>query len=215
MKIALLIGVAVGLGVLWRWTPLGNWLDIKSVIATVEWIKIHPLAPLMVLTGYVALSLVYFPITLLILATVIVFGPWWGFGYALIGSVLSALATFWVGHLLGKNNVSQLSGGLINRINRQLSDAGMIAVITFRIIPVAPFSVINLVAGISAISLKDFGLGTLIGMLPGITAIALVTDRFSESLRQPDVTSFTLLFAIVAFVGLSLVGLRKWLAKSS
>lgn len=214
-KIIILIVLVLGLGALWRWTPLGSWLDIESVINGVEWIKSHPFTPLMVLAGYVALGLISFPVTILIMATVIVFGPWWGSGYALIGIALSALTTFGVGHLLGKNIVSRFSGSLINRINRQLSDAGMMAVIALRIIPVAPFSVINLVAGISAISAKDFLIGTLIGILPGIIAIAVVADRLSKSLRQPDLNSFALLFAVVVAVGAALLGLRKWVSKSS
>ena len=40
-------------------------------------------------------------------------------------------------------------------------------VITLRIVPVAPFTVVNLVAGASHISFRDFALGTLLGMLAG------------------------------------------------
>jgi uncharacterized membrane protein YdjX (TVP38/TMEM64 family) len=40
---------------------------------------------------------------------------------------------------------------------------------------------------------KDFFWGTFIGILPGIVAIAMVADRFSKSLQQPDMTSYTAL----------------------
>ena len=131
----------------------------------------------------------------------------------MLGTTLSALVMFLLGHFLGKNVVSQFSGSLINRINQQLSNSGLMAVITFRIIPVAPFGLINLVAGVSAISLRDFLLGTLIGIIPGITAIAFVADRLSESLRQPDISSFTALFAVVVVFGAGLVGFRQWIKK--
>ena len=72
---------------------------------------------------------------------------------------------------------------------------------------------INLVAGVSAISLRDFCIGTFIGIMPGIIAIALVADRLSESLRQPDMTSFTALFAVVVIMAAALVGVRKWLQR--
>ena len=137
------------------------------------------------------LGLVSFPVTLMIMATIIVYGPWWGSLYALLGTALSAVSLFLLGHVLGRNIVSRFSGSLINRINQRLSKSGVVAVITFRIIPVAPFSLINLVAGVSAISLRDFFIGTLIGIIPGISAISLVADRLSASLRQPDMASFT------------------------
>jgi uncharacterized membrane protein YdjX (TVP38/TMEM64 family) len=117
---------------------------------------------------------------------------------------------FLLGHLLGKNIVRKFSGGLINRVNRRLSQTGLAAVIFFRIIPVAPFSIINLIAGISAISLRDFFLGTLIGIIPGIVAIGLITDRLTQSLRQPDLYSFIALFTVIVFLGAGLVGFRRW-----
>jgi uncharacterized membrane protein YdjX (TVP38/TMEM64 family) len=158
---------------------------------------------------------VAFPVTLLIMATIIVYGPWWGGWYALLGTTFSAVTMFLIGHLLGKNVVGKFSGGLINRVNERLSRSGLVAVIVFRVIPVAPFSLINLIAGVSAVSLRDFFLGTLIGIIPGITAIALVADRLSESLRQPDMWSFTVLFLVVALLGAGLVGFRQWLRKRS
>ena len=135
------------------------------------------------------------------MATIIVYGPWWGGWYALLGTTLSAVMMFLLGHILGKNIVSRFSGSLINRVNQRLSESGLMAVIAFRVIPVAPFSLINLVAGVSAISLRDFFLGTLIGIIPGITAIAFVADRLFESLRQPDISTFTALFAVVVVSG--------------
>lgn len=107
--------------------------------------------------------------------------------------------------------VGKLSGGLINRVDQQLAQNGLMTVITFRIIPFAPFSLINLIAGVSTISLRDFALGTLIGILPGITALAFVADRLSESLRRPDLTTFTSLFAAVVVMAGGLILFRKWI----
>jgi phospholipase D1/2 len=162
---------------------------------------------------YIALGLIAFPVTLLIMATIIVYGPWWGWWYALLGTTLSAVMMFLLGHVLGKNIVSQFSGSLINRVNQRLSESGLMAVLVFRVVPVAPFSLINLIAGVSSISLRDFFLGTLIGIVPGITAIAFISDRLFESLRQPDIATFTALFAVVVASGVALVGFRKWIGQ--
>jgi uncharacterized membrane protein YdjX (TVP38/TMEM64 family) len=145
------------------------------------------------------------------MATIVVYGPWWGSWYALLGVLASAVTMFILGHLLGKSVVTAVCGSLINRVNKRLSQAGLMAVIAFRIIPVAPFSLINLVAGVSAISLKDFTLGTLIGVLPGIVAISLVSDLLSSSLRQPDLFSFAALSIVVVAFGAGLIGLRRWI----
>lgn len=211
LKIILSITVVLALAAAWRFTPLGNWLNVDTATASAQWLKDHPLSPLLVPLTYVTLGLVAFPVTLLIMATIIVYGPWWGAWYAILGTSLSAVVMFLLGHLLGKDIVSRLSGSLINKVNQRLSQSGLAAVITFRIIPVAPFSLINLIAGVSAISLRDFFTGTVIGIIPGTIAIALVADRLSESLRQPNMGGFTTLFAMVMVVGMGLIGLRKWI----
>ncbi|MGW8193316.1 MAG: VTT domain-containing protein [Desulforhopalus sp.] len=215
VKVIITIVIILGLTALWRWTALSDWVNIESVTTVARQIENHPLSPLLVPFSYVLLGIVSFPVTLLIMATIIVYGPWWGSWYALLGTALSAVTMFLFGNMLGKSIVSRISGSLINQINQRLSNRGLLAVITFRIVPVAPFSLINLVAGVSAISLRDFFLGTLIGVLPGITAIAFVADRLAESLRQPDFFSFIALSGVVAASGVGLFLLRKCLKKKN
>jgi len=213
LKIILSVAAFLALAALWRWTPLSEWLNIDAVTAVAAWIERHPLTPLLVPTAYVLGGLVSFPVTLMIIATVIIFGPWWGLFYALLSSQLSALVMFLLGRCLGGETVSRFAGGLLNRLNQRLSRSGLLAVITLRIIPVAPFSVINIIAGVSAISLRDFALGSLIGMIPGTVAIVMVADRMAESLQRPDLASFAALLAAIAIAGAGLFGLRQWLSR--
>ena len=211
VKVFILLAVVAGMAALWRWTPLGEWIDLASAHAVATWIADQPLAPLLVAGVYVAGGLVAMPITLMIIVTVIVFGPWMGLLYALVGSWLNAVALFGLGRWMGRDTVRRYAGSLLNRLSRKLSESGLWAVITFRIVPVAPYSVINLIAGVSEIRWRDYALGTLIGLLPGIVAIVLLADRIAESLRHPDLTQITLLLASIALVGVGLVALRRWI----
>ena len=61
-------------------------------------------------------------------------------------------------------------------------ERGVLTIITLRIVPVAPFTVINIIAGISEIRLRDFAIGSFIGMVPGVMAISLLADRIIASL---------------------------------
>ena len=155
------------------------------------------------------------PVTLLIIVTVMVFGPWIGMGYAMAGSELSALASFGIGHLLGRDAVSQIAGNRINRVSRTLSRRGLVTVITLRVVPVAPFAVINLIAGASEIRFRDFAIGSLIGMVPGVLAAGFLTDRVVASLREPGATTIGTAVVAIAIVAAGLLGLRHWLRKSS
>ncbi|WP_054029279.1 VTT domain-containing protein [Desulfatitalea tepidiphila] len=203
----LLLGVA-GLAAMWRWTPMSDWLAIERVESALHWIAESPLTPPLVLAAFVVGGIVVVPITLLIVATVTVFGPWLGAAYALLGAEASALVTFGLGHLLGREAVSRIAGSRINRIDRALSNRGVLTIVTLRIVPVAPFSVINVIAGVSEIRLRDFAIGSFIGMVPGVVTIALLADRIVASLREPGVESILILVAVAVCVILFLAGLR-------
>jgi phospholipase D1/2 len=191
---------------------LSDYLDIDIVAAAGEWIDARPFTPLLILAAYLIAGLAAVPITLMIIATVMVFGPWAGVGYALVGSQLSALAAFGIGHLLGRDSVRKLAGSRVNRLSRALGKRGMLTIITLRIVPVAPFIVINVIAGVSEIRLRDFAIGSTLGMVPGVVAMALLADRMVASLRDPSLTSIAVLIAVVALVVLCLLGLRKLIA---
>ena len=63
------------------------------------------------------------------------------------------------------------------------------------------------------ISFKDFALGTLLGLVPGLVAIALFADGLVHSIRDPDISSFTWLTVVVLIIALAAFGLRKWLRR--
>jgi phosphatidylserine/phosphatidylglycerophosphate/cardiolipin synthase-like enzyme/uncharacterized membrane protein YdjX (TVP38/TMEM64 family) len=210
-RIGLLVIAVLGLAAMWRWTPLSDWLDIDRAEAAANWIRDSRFTPVLVLIVYAIGGLAAVPITLMIIATVSVFGPWTGAGYALIGTEIAALLAFGVGHIIGRNTVRRIAGSRVNRLSRKLSERGVLTIITLRIVPVAPFTVINIIAGASNIRLRDFAVGSFIGMVPGVIAISLLADRIIASLRKPSVESVLVLVAVIALIVISLAGLRYWI----
>ena len=74
--------------------------------------------------------------------------------------------------------------------------------------PIAPFTVVNVVAGASAIRFRDYLVGTALGMGPGIAAVTLLGDRLRGVLEQPTPGNVALLaLAIAVWIGLA-VGLQ-------
>ncbi|MFU8857646.1 MAG: VTT domain-containing protein [Deferrisomatales bacterium] len=199
---AFLLALA-GLAAAWRWTPLGEWVDRETLTQWVTGISHSPLAPIWVLGLFLAGGLVSFPVILLILVTVLIFGPILGFVYALAGAMISALATYGLGSWLGRDAVRKLAGPRLNRLSARLSHRGILAVFVVQMVPVAPFTVVNLVAGASHIRPQDFTLGTLAGMVPGTLLIALFGERLEHAVLDPGVWSFAGLAAVAAvfFVG--------------
>jgi phospholipase D1/2 len=194
--IAAFIFVLAALAVTWRFSPLQQWLDIEALVDVGDRLEEIPLAPLIVLGVYVLAGLLVVPVMLLITVTGIVFGPLVGGTYALAGSLLSGIVTYTIGRKLGRETVRHFAGKRLNAITRGLAKRGLLTMILVRIVPVAPFTVVNVVAGASHIGWRDFVLGTALGMLPGIVATVVFVDRLIAAVRDPGPKTIALLTVI-------------------
>jgi len=90
---------------------------------------------------------------------------------------------------------------------------GLLAIVTLRVVPVAPFSVINLVAGASHIRLRDFLIGTLLGMAPGALALTVFSGQLIHTLMAPEAIGITLLLVLVAAIAGGTWLLGRWLLR--
>ncbi|KVK90830.1 VTT domain-containing protein [Burkholderia cepacia] len=206
--------LVAALALAWRFTPLGARLNVASLSHAAAGVAQLPAAPVLLLAGYVVAATFAVPITLLIAATGLVFGAWPGFAYAAIGTMASAVATYGLGRWLGRDAVRRLAGARANRLSEHIGRRGMLAMAVLRLLPIAPFAVVNLVAGASHIGLRDFVVGTAIGMLPGIALTVTFAHQLTAALGHPRPGAFAWLAAIgLALVGLSILlvrVLRRW-----
>jgi len=210
--VAIVLAIA-GLAAAWRWTALSEWLDPGALARYADLLRSSTLAPLWVLGVYVVASLVAFPITVLIVGTAAFFGPLAAFAYALAGVVGGGAVGFVVGHWLGRDAVRRIAGARINRLSRRLARRGILTIVAVRIVPVAPFTVVNLVAGASHIRFRDFAVGTLLGMCPGILAITVFSDRVVAAVRDPAPESIALLGLVAGAISVGALLLRRWLKR--
>jgi phospholipase D1/2 len=200
------IGLIVVLLVLaWRYTPLAALTEPQMVEEWVETIAEIPAAPVVVVATFVLAGLIAFPVTLLIAVTAATFGPWLGFTYAATGALLSAIVTYAIGALIGRRALERVMGPRLNRIRRGIARRGVLAVATVRMVPIAPFTLVNLAAGASKIPLTDYLIGTALGMLPGLVLMSALGDRILGIVTNPTMTNVLLFLLVVAvWIGVSL-----------
>jgi len=213
LTLASVLIVALLLAASWRWTPLGEWIDLNATIRQLGSLRGEWMAPLVVAAIYVVAGLLVFPVTLLIIATGVTFGAIHGFAYGLLGAVASAAVNYTIGHHLGRNTVHNLSNRWITQVSRRLAKQGLLAVITLRVVPVAPFSIINLVAGASHIRLRDFTIGTLLGMAPGILALTVFSDQVVSAIAAPGIIRIASLALLALFIAAATWWLSRWLLR--
>lgn len=198
--VLLMVVLLAALALAWRLTPLGQWLNFDQLVGYAEQLDGQPLAPLAVVVAFVVGGLIVVPVTLLIAVTAIVFGPVQGALYSFLGATLSATVVYALGRKLGRDAVRRLAGHRLNELSRRLARRGLLAVTLVRIVPIAPFSMINIVAGASHIGWRDFLLGTMIGLSPGILVTSAFVDRAVAAMRHPGPVTFALLGGVVALI---------------
>lgn len=195
--------VLLAAGLTWRFTPLGDMLNVSALLDMLHQWRDSGFMPVVFIAAFIIGGLIVVPVTLMIIIAVLAFGPLLGFAYALIASFLSALSGYGVGSMLGRQAVRQLAGKRLNQVSKKLAKRGVLTMMVVRVVPVAPFTVVNLIAGASHIKLRDFMMGTLLGMTPGILGITLLTNRVEATLRSPDWKTIATLVvvALVVFSG--------------
>ncbi|MET0917109.1 MAG: VTT domain-containing protein [Burkholderiales bacterium] len=213
--VAVVVVALTAAAVAWRYTPLQAWLEPARLIELGTSLRADPVAPLYAILAFVGGGLVLFPVSVLVAVTVVVFGPVLGIVYALIGATMSGAMTFAIGRHLRRDTVRRLAGRRLNDLSRRLGERGLLAIVFVRVVPVGPFSIVNIVAGASHIRWRDFLLGTLIGLVPGVTAAGVFVDRVAAAIRDPSAATFVLVAAAgAALIALVWVITRKLRARA-
>jgi len=195
--VVLAIAFVLALSLAWTMTPLAAWADPalwQGWFGALD----GPWAILAVIALFVLAGLVVFPVTLLIAATAAFFGLWPGFLYAGAGVLASALTTYGLGRWLGPNGLRQFFGPRVNFLVRSFARRGIPAVTLVRIVPVAPFSLINLAAGAIRIPVLHYTIGTVLGLAPGLGLMSLLGDNLSELLRRPSLGGVAIVLGVIA-----------------
>ncbi len=161
--------------------------DIKSVL-----MSLGIFAPLVYILIYIIRPLIFFPTSILTPLSAIVFGPFLGWIYTFIGENIAATVAFLVARYLGGDLLSRFKK--IKRIDEELEEHGLRTVLFLRLVPLFPFDVVNFGLGLTAVSFRNYVIGTAVGVLPGLTAyIFLGASLLSGMYLIPTILGFVAL----------------------
>ena len=153
------------------------------------------------------------PQFVLIAAAVVAFGPWTGFAYSWIGTLVSALVGFWLGRTFGAKVLRDFAGEGVAKFMRLIGKNGFLASLIVRLVPSAPFIVVNMAAGVTPMRLRDFAAGTAIGIIPKIGLTAFAGNSIVQAMRGGGRQHIILLvIAVAVWIAAGLVA-RAWLKK--
>lgn len=149
---------------------------------------------------YALLTVALVPGSALTIAAGAVYGPLGGTLVSIVGAVAGATAAFGVARRAARDAVEQVQGERVARVQQRLRERGLWSMVALRLVPLVPFSVLNYVAGASAIRARDYVAGTAVGIIPGVIAFATL----GASIDEPGSPAFIAAAALV--VALTLTG---------
>jgi uncharacterized membrane protein YdjX (TVP38/TMEM64 family) len=132
--------------------------------------------PIVYVAMYALLTVLLFPGTLITAAG----GALFGAALAKPLTVVGATAAFLIGRRLGRDQVEQIAGRRIGAADRWLSRRGLLAVLYLRLFPIVPFNALNYAAGVTAVTRRDYVVGTAIGIVPGAFAYAALGGSIDD-----------------------------------
>ena len=193
----------------WKWTPLADLIDVNRLSGWAGSLRQSPARHFYLLGAYVIGSILLVPITAMILVTAIIFGPVMGSVYSIVGSLVGAAVTYAIGRFLGQDFVRKIAGAKRRRLEQKIRQTGIVAVTTLRLLPIAPFTVVNIISGAFKVPLRDYILGSLLGLLPGILITNLFAHQFTSAIRDPGIGAFLVLAALIIITIVGTVWLKR------
>ncbi|MGM0521088.1 MAG: TVP38/TMEM64 family protein [Pseudomonadota bacterium] len=201
------------LGGLWQWLAMQDVLTVERLqawIATSTSWRDSPWIFLVVMAGYAATLLVMFPLSLMVALTGLVFGPVWGFAYATLGTLTSSVVSYWVGRKIGREALMAYGGRHLHGMSRYLAHRGVRTMTIINLLPLAPFTLTNMLAGAFHLRFRDYMVGSTLGIVPGIAAVTLLGSQLGALVTASD--SKDLVMAILGLTAgvLLLFALRRY-----
>ena len=160
---------------------------------------------------YTVRPIILFPASLLTITAGMLFGPWHGVLFTIVGENASANVAFLIARWFGRDWVGQHETGWFRHWDRRLQHNGLLTVLIMRLVYL-PFDAVNYACGLTAMQQIDYALGTFIGILPGLVSFVLLggaaTADVENRLLVLGISLGCLLFGLV-FARLLRPGLGK------
>ncbi len=191
LKLGALLGLLVGTWVLWR-SPavqhLAAWDQLPTLrdgLGAAWW------SPAAFVILYAVLTALNFPGLVLTLAGGVVFGIERGIVLNLIGANLGANAAYGLARMLGRDVVATLLGARFSRMQRLAEVGGFRWLLRLRLVPVVPFNLLNLAAGLAGMPWRTFAAATALGIVPGTVIYTLFADAIVTGSGEASRAAFT------------------------
>jgi len=211
LKLGLVVVAVAALVAAWVLTPLKDLANPEALAALIAPLTSSPLLPLYILAAFLVAGAVMISVWLVIFQTCLLYGPLVAFPLALGGATMSAVVFFGLGHLLGRDVVARLAPA---RVQQALQRVTLESIVAIRVLPILPFTLVNLSCGAFGVPLRTFVGGTVIGMAPGVLGMTFLGDRLLAVIKDPTPSAIlALVVVVVVLIGIAQLFRRRAAAR--
>lgn len=146
----------------------------------------------------------FLPLVVFVTANANAFGLWWGFLFSWIGATLGALIVFLLVRRYGETRFFRIlrKNRQVKRLTKWVDKHGFGPLFILLCFPFTPSAVVNVVAGLSSISIAQYMLAVVTGKMVMIFTISFIGYDIISLVRQPIRTVIVAAIIIVLwFVG--------------
>ena len=159
----------------------------------------------------------------LTLAGGLMFGPWRGALFAVLGASSGAVLLFLLARSVFAAPLARRLGGFAERLRDGLARDGFNYLLALRLVPVVPFWLVNLAPALLGMRLLPYAGATVLGIIPASVVFAGVGAGLGDVLAAGHAPDSRLLFAprfLLPLLGLAALALlptlwRRWRACSA
>lgn len=173
------------LGIAWRSGLLSAYASQEELIATFSDLRNMQWVTPAAIAVYTLAICLFMPITVLTGVMAIVFGPWHGLAISAGGAACSLAIGFLAGRLTGRSVLKLFAGTTVERIKSHAESSGVASITMIRMLPLAPFMIVNIAFGMLRAPFAAYMAGSLLGLLPGTVAAIFIGQSIGEFWTNP------------------------------
>ncbi|MEI2663569.1 TVP38/TMEM64 family protein [Rossellomorea sp. LJF3] len=180
-----------------------NWFTLENMMDLIQ--QYRSFGPIPgILLPLLEAFLPFLPLVVFVTANANAFGLWWGFLFSWIGATLGALIVFLLVRRYGEARVFRFlrKNKQVNRLTKWVDRHGFGPLFILLCFPFTPSAVVNVVAGLSSISIAQYMLAVITGKMVMIFTISFIGYDIISLVKQPIRTVIVVAIIFVLwFVG--------------
>lgn len=184
-----------------RLTGVSQYLEQEKLRSIIE--SHGALAPVLYMLVYAIAPSLFMPGLPITIVGGILFGPFWGVVYTIIGATAGACIAFLLARSIAQSWVKgKLTGPRWKKLDSEVEKHGWKVVAFTRLVPLFPFNLLNYAFGLTSVRFSHYALATFICMLPACIAFIVFSSSLVDLLKGKISPPFLVGLALVIVVSI-------------